>query len=180
VGIDRRGRASPHTDPAGKYFEAGTLPNPEHRFRIDVRETSAPGVSSSSIPVEDSMNDVWTFELPSSIQQGVTYYKKGAFDRKADVGDARDFRWAVDVESREFYNQRLTTKQNQLGPVVRVSSGEFYTKTRTLPLMRNRGDGTFEYFGKAADEIAVDLSVNAGDIYLRDAEERRADFHSLN
>ena len=126
------------------------------------------------------MNDVWTFELPSSIQQGVTYYKKGAFDRKADVGDARDFRWAVDVESREFYNQRLTTKQNQLGPVVRVSSGEFYTKTRTLPLMRNRGDRTFEYFGKAADEIAVDLSVNAGDIYLRDAEERRADFHSLN
>ena len=102
MGIDRRGRASPHTDPAGKYFEAGTLPNLEHRFRIDVRETSESGVSSSSIPVKDSMNDVWTFELPSSIQQGVTYYKKGAFDRKADVGDARDFRWAVDVESREF------------------------------------------------------------------------------
>src|SRR6185503_3636326 len=61
----------------------------------------------------------------------------------------------------------LTTKQNQLGPILRVSSGEFYTRTRTRPLLRNKGDGTFEYFGRAADEIAGDLFVDAGDVVLR-------------
>ena len=158
-----------HPDPAGKYFEAGMLQAPEHRFRIEVRETSASGVSKFSVPVESTKNsDVWTFELPSSAQPGVSFYRKGAFDRKAGIGDERDFRWAVDVEGKEFYNQQLTTKQDQLGPVMRVTSGEFYTKTRTLPLLRNKGNGTFEYFGRAADEIAADFFVD-GDVVLRSA-----------
>ena len=73
------------------------------------------------------------------------------------------------MEGKEFYNEQLTTKQNQLGPVMRVTSGEFYTKTRTHPLLRNRGDGTFEYFGRAADEVAADLFVEVGDVVLRSA-----------
>jgi Icc-related predicted phosphoesterase len=50
---------------------------------------------------------------------------------------------------------------------MRVTNAEFYTRTRTLPLLRNRGNGTFEYFGRAADEIAADLFVAAGDLVLR-------------
>ena len=170
VTIVFRGLMVFHSDPAGKYFEAGMLPAPEHRFRIEVRETSASGVSSFSVPVESSKNhDVWTFELPNSIQRGVNLFKNGAFDRKAGIGDERDFRWAVDVEGKEFYNRQLSTKQNQLGPVMRLTSGEFYTKTRTRPLLRNKGNGTFEYFGRAADEIAADLFVGAGDVVLRSA-----------
>ena len=77
--------------------------------------------------------------------------------------------WAVDFEGKEFYNQQLTTKQNQLGPIMRVTSGEFYTKTRTVPLLRNRGNGTFEYFGSAADEVAANLFAD-GDVVLRSAK----------
>lgn len=170
VTIVFRGLMAFHPDPAGKYFETGILQAPEHRFHIEVRETSVSGVSSFSVPVEsseNSLNDVWTFELPGSIQQGVSFYQKGAFDRKAGIGDPRDFRWAVDLEGKEFYNQQLTTKQNQLGPVMRVTSGEFYTKTRTLPLLRNKGNGTFEYFGRAADEIATGWNGDGGDVVLR-------------
>ncbi len=64
-------------------------------------------------------------------------------------------------------NQQLTTKQNQLGPVLRLTSGEFYTKAKTPPLLRNRGNGTYEYFGSGADAVAGDLFAGAGDVVLR-------------
>ena len=158
-----------HPDPARQYFEAGILRAPQHKFRIEVLEKSSAGVSSFTVPSEslrDAENDVWSFEFTGS-NRGVSFYQNGAFDRKAGIGDERDFRWAVDVEGKEFYNQQLTTKQNQLGLVLRVNSGEFYTKTRTRPLLRNKGNGTVDYFGMAADEIAGDLFVDAGDVVLR-------------
>ena len=167
VTIVFRGLLVFHPDPARQYFEAGILRAPEHNFRIEVRETSATGVSSFVVPTE-TQDDVWSFEFAGAANRGVNYYQNGAFDRKAGIGDARDFRWAVDFEGKEFYNQQLATKQNQLGPIMRVTSGEFYTKTRTAPLLRNRGNGTFEYFGSAADEVAANLLAD-GDVVLRSA-----------
>jgi len=159
-----------HPDPAAQYVEAGILRAPQHKLRIDVLEKSSAGVSRFTVPSESlggAENDVWSFEFASS-NRGVSLYQHGAFDRKAGIGDERDLRWAVDLEGKEFYDQELTTKQNQLGPILRVSSGEFYTRTRTRPLLRNKGNGTFEYFGSAADEIAADLFVE-GDVVLRSA-----------
>lgn len=172
VTIVFRGLLVLHPDPARQYFEAGILRAPEHRFRIEVLEKSSAGISRFTVPSEflsGAPNDVWSFEFTSSANRGVNFYQNGAFDRKAGVGDERDFRWAVDLEGKEFYNQQLTTKQNQLGPVLRVTSGEFYTKTKTRPLLRNRGNGTFEYFGSAADDVAADLFVDSGDVVLRSA-----------
>ena len=160
-----------HPDPAHQYFEAGILRAPEHQFRIEVLEKSSAGASSYVVPAEllnGAQNDVWSLEFKSSGKRSISFYQNGAFDRKAGIGDERDFRWAVDMEGKEFYNQQLTTKQNQLGPIMRLTSGEFYTKTRTQPLLRNRGNGTFEYFGSVADEIAADLFVD-GDVVLRSA-----------
>lgn len=172
VTIVFRGLQVFHPDPARQYFEAGILRAPAHKFRIEVLEKSSAGVSSFTVPSEslrDAENDVWSFEFQGSAKRGISFYQNGPFDRKAGIGDEKDFRWAVDVEGKEFYNQELTTKQNQLGPVLRLTSGEFYTKTRTRPLLRNKGNGTFEYFGSAADEIAADLFVDAGDVVLRSA-----------
>ena len=161
-----------HPDPARQYVEAGILRAPEHKLRIEVREKSATGVSSFTVPSESlrgAENDVWSFDFTSSPNRGVNFYQNGMFDRKAGIGDERDFRWAVDLEGKEFYNHELTTKQNQLGPILRVTSGEFYTKAKTRPLLRNKGNSTFEYFGSVADEIAADLFVEAGDVVLRSA-----------
>ena len=168
VTIVFRGLLVFHPDPARQYFEAGILRAPEHKFRMEVRETSSTSVSSFVVPTE-TQDDVWSFEFAGAGNRGVSFYQNGAFDRKAGIGDARDFRWAVDFEGKEFYNQQLTTKQNQLGPIMRVTSGEFYTKTRTVPLLRNRGNGTFEYFGSAADEVAANLFAD-GDVVLRSAK----------
>jgi hypothetical protein len=117
VTIVFRGLQVFHPDPARQYFEAGILRAPEHKFHIEVLEKSSAGVSSFRVPSESlgsAENDVWSFEFASS-NRGVSLYQKGAFDRKAGIGDERDFRWTVDLEGKEFYNQQLTTKQNQLG-----------------------------------------------------------------
>jgi hypothetical protein len=173
VTIVFRGLQVFHPDPARQYVEAGILRAPEHKLRIEVREKSSAGVSSFTVPSETlrgAENDVWSFEFKHSANRGINFYQNGAFDRKAGIGDERDFRWAVDIEGKEFYNQELITKQNQLGPILLVTGGEFYTRTRTRPLLRNKGNGTFEYFGSAADEIAADLLVDAGDdVVLRSA-----------
>lgn len=161
-----------HPDPAREYFEAGILPAPGHQFRVEVREKTSSGVSTFSVPlppITTLMNDSWSLEFTSPVKRGISLYQSGAFDRKAGIGDARDFRWAVDVEGAEFYNQQVTIKENQLGPILRMTSGEFYTKGKSRPLMRRQGDGTFQLFGSIAEEIAADF-VTRGDVVLRSAK----------
>ncbi len=158
-----------HPDPAREYFEAGILPAPGHRFRVEVREKTNSGVSTFSVPlppVTNLVNDSWSLEFTSPAKRGISLYQGGAFDRKAGIGDSRDFRWAVDIEGTEFYNQQVAIKENQLGPILRMTSGEFYTKGKSRPVMRRQGDGTFQLFGSIAEEIAADF-VTGGDVVLR-------------
>jgi hypothetical protein len=173
VTIVLRGLMVFHPDPAREYFEAGILPAPGHRFRVEVREKTDAGVSTYSVPlppITDLVNDSWSLEFMSPTKQGISFYQGGAFDRKAGVGDARDFRWAVDIEGTEFYNQQVMIKENQLGPILRMTSGEFYTRAKSRPTMRRQGDGTYQYFGSVAEEIAADFHIVRGDVVLRSAK----------
>ena len=171
VTIVLRGLMVFHPDPAREYFEAGILPAPGHLFRVEVREKTNSGVSTFSVPLPaDLVNDSWSLEFKSPTKQGITFFQGGAFDRKAGIGDPRDFRWALDIEGTEFYNQQVTIKENQLGPILRLTSGEFYTTDKSRPMMRRQGDGTFQYFGSVAEEIAADLHNVRGDVVLRSAK----------
>src|SRR6266446_7009751 len=132
-----------HPDRADQYFEVGILPAPEHEFRMQLIEKSLDGVSSFLVPLGQYMSDkpdVWSLDFPSSTK-GVTFYKGGSFDRKGGTGDNRE-----------------------LVMMLHVNGGEFYTKTTTLPLTRRKGDGTFEYFGRIAQEIATDVFLEDGDM----------------
>ena len=158
-----------HPDPGQKYVEVGVLQAPEHQLGIEVREISRKGVSTFSIPfpqLEHADRDVWQFEFASRSTKGISFYQNGAFDRKRGLGDARDFRWVVDLEGGEFYDRELPTNTNQLGLVLHVTSGEFSTKAKTAPLVRKKGDGTFQYFGSAAEEVATEVFTE-GDTVLR-------------
>jgi hypothetical protein len=173
VTIVLRGLMVFHPDPAREYFEAGILPAPGHRFRVEVREKTNSGISTFVVPlppVTNLVNDSWSLEFMSPPKRGISFYQKGAFDRKAGIGDPRDFRWAVDIEGTEFYNEQVMIKENQLGPIVRMTSGEFYTKSRSRPVMRRQGDGTFQHFGSVAEEIAADFLIKEGDVVLRSAK----------
>ena len=158
-----------HPDPARQYFEVGILPAPEHEFRMQVLEKSLDGASSSFVPLGQFVNsktDVWSLEFPSQ-SKGVSFYQSGSFDRKSGVGNSRDFRWLIDLEGADFYNRKLQPDTGQLGVLLRVYGGEFYTKTTTLPLMRKKGDGRFEYFGRVAMEIATDVFLENSDMVLK-------------
>ena len=161
-----RGLMVIHPDPARAYFEAGILKAPGHQFRVEVREKTSVGVSKYLVPLPPFTNDAWSLEFTSPAKRGISLYQSGAFDRKAGIGDPRDFRWAVDIEGTEFYNEQVKIKENQLGPIVRVTSGEFYTKDKSRPVLRRQGDGTFQLFGSIAEEIAADY-VTRGDVVLR-------------
>ncbi len=155
-----------HPDPARQYFDVGILKAPEHEFRVQVLENSPEGVSSFSVPIAQSGSDAWSLAFPSPTS-GVSFYQNGSFDRKSGVGDEMDFRWAIDLRGKEFYDRELQTDSDQLGLLLRVRNGQFYTNKRTPPLMRKKGDGTFEYFGRAAQEVATDVSLEEGDLVLR-------------
>jgi len=61
-------------------------------------------------------------------------------------------------------------KSDQASLVMRITGGEFYTKKRTLPLMRKQGDGKFQYFGRVTDELATNINLADGDFVLRSGE----------
>lgn len=165
-----RGLMAFHPDPARQYVEIGILRVPEHEFRIRVRENSSNGVSIFTLPLAQlgsPQHDLWFLEFAAANGQGVRFYQSEPFDRNSGVGDEKDFRWLIDLEGKEFYDRHLATKSEQPALVLRMSGGDFYTKKRTLPLMRKKGDGRFQYFGRVADELATDISLDEGDIVLR-------------
>jgi hypothetical protein len=157
-------------DSERRYFDVGILNAPEHELRIEVRENSPDGVSVSSVPLPSirSKGLIWSLEFANS--QGVTFYQSEPFDRNRDVGDEKDSRWLVDLEGAEFYHRQLPVKSDQLSLVLRMTGGEFYSKKRTLPLMRKEGDGKFHYFGRVTDELATDINLADGDLVLRSRE----------
>src|ERR1044071_2068208 len=160
-----RGLMAFRRDHEEQSFAVGILPAPEHEFTIQVLEKSPQGISSYSIPMNVAKGDTWLVEIPAQ-RNGVSYYQNGVFDRQNGVGDIRDFRWLIDLEGKEFYGHRLATNRQHMAVEVKFSSGEFYTKTTTSPLQRRMGGDTFEYFGRAAQEIATDVFLEDGDFVL--------------
>lgn len=165
-----RGLMILHPDPSHEYLDARIVNATDHEFRIQVRENSPNGVSIVTVPLPQlkrPANEVWSLKFGTSASEGFRLYQNGTFNRNRDIGDEKDFRWLIDLEGKEFYDRRLVTRSDQDDIVLRISSGEFYTKKRTLPMMRRKGDGRFQYFGAAADEIATDISLGKGDLVLR-------------
>jgi hypothetical protein len=160
-----RGLMAFRRDHEEQTLAVGILPAPEHEFTMQVLEKSAQGISTYSIPVNVSKGDTWLVEIPAQ-RNGVSYYQNGVFDRQKGLGDARDFRWLIDLEGKEFYGRKLAIDQQRMGVEVKFSSGEFYTKTTTRPLQRKMGGKTFEYFGRVAQEIATDVFLENGDFVL--------------
>src|SRR5215216_1073466 len=163
-----RGLMALRQDHEEHTLAVGILLAPEHEFTMQVLEKSAQGVSTYSIPMNQLMGskgDIWLVEVPAQ-RNGVSYYQNGVFDRKQGLGDIRDFRWLIDLEGKEFYGRKLAIDQQHMGVEVKFSNGEFYTKTTTRPLQRKMGAKTFEYFGRAAQEIATDVFLEDGDFVL--------------
>lgn len=164
-----RGLMAFQPDAGRQYLDVGILYAPQHEFRIQVKETSDVGGSVVFIPVPPASTprSVWTLVSANSNAGGISFYQTGAFDRAADLGHERDTRWLIDLEGAEFHKRQLTLTNDQLRLVLRVSAGDFYTNKRTAALMRRKGDGRFQYFGRVTEELATDISLVEGDLVIR-------------
>jgi hypothetical protein len=159
-----------HFDTEKLLYEVGVLRAPNHQLRIHVEKRSPSGTSEILVPVEElgSLDKrIWTLELTNPGTQGISTYQNGAFNRKKGIGDDRDFRWTVDLEGEEFYNNALSIKTALLGPIIRIPSGMFYTMTKTEPLLRKQGDHAFQEFGSIAEDIAADIWLDNGEAILK-------------
>ena len=160
----------PTTSPKPLQYEVGVLRAPDHQLRIHVEKKSPSGTSEILVPVAklgSLEKSIWQLELTNPAIKRISTYQSGAFDRKRGIGDDRDFRWIVDLEGEEFYNNPLSIKTALLGPIIGIPTGMFYTRTKTGPFLRKQGDRAFEDFGSIADDIAVDIWLDYGAAILK-------------
>src|SRR5262249_9228670 len=94
----------------------------------------------------------------------------GSFNRQTGSGNDQDFRWIIDLENNEFpYGDIDTTfhlNRTKLPHIIRVTSGELYTRLKSQPLDRIKNQDPAALFGPIAGVIGCDIKVNTGDVKL--------------
>lgn len=148
-----------------QQLEVGVLPTEGHVFRVTTfRKGSAKG-TPTPLPAPRQRN--WRLDAPAG--QGITRREKGEFKRETHGFD-EDFRWIMDLEGGEFYDDDLTEKLRTSGlkPVIRVPGGDLYTKLLAPDLLRSKGKGEFKDFGKIAAVTACDITFEGEEVKLLD------------
>lgn len=103
---------------------------------------------------------VFTLEVPNIIP-AVSYFQPNGFNRQEDQGDEKDFRWIVDLESSEFYNQELVKVTDVIMPRFHIKIGTFYTLYKSKSKYKRVANGRDN--GLEIGRIAYYMGAN---IYL--------------
>lgn len=110
--------------------------SPDHTFSIEVREKMKDGSAPDIIRMRNrGMLEPYGVRInlyPPSIE-GIRMYTPGDFDRSYPNSDPNDFRWIVDLASREFHNNPLEVDGPGTQPRITIHDGLFYTLATTDP-----------------------------------------------
>lgn len=148
-------------------FEIGILDEPrEHVPRImKIRN----GVLESTFLLRDFIKarpGLWRLVVDQPTTTGVTTRPSdmGTVDRINTDPRSTDFRLILNLSNSEFPYGRLTSRElnfSKLPVVIRIPSGEFYTKLQSDLLKRHvRPNGAFNDFGHIAGVMGCDISLN--------------------
>lgn len=153
-----------------RFCEVGFLPAEGHQLRINTMRNHNE-IASENLKPADA---IW--ELYTKDPKGISIHTDGQPFTRLTHSDERDFRWLVDLEGPEFYNEDLTNQVNTsiLMPVLHIPSGELYTSDRSKHnLQRAKGDGEAEEFGKIAVDTGCDITTEGDEVTLvnRDSDE---------
>lgn len=156
------------------WFEIGFLFGediPHHHPRINIYRNS---VLDRIFYLEEHIDPdypLWRLVVDNPIGGGVSTYTPGPFNRKM-YPDEKDFRWIMDIESEEFYNEDLTRKLNtrRLLPILRVPHGVFYTRLKSVDLKRFKDGSEEKAFGCAAAVIGCDIPLLGGGARLMEED----------
>ncbi|HEX2269768.1 MAG TPA: hypothetical protein VHH35_09545 [Pyrinomonadaceae bacterium] len=157
-----------------KCMEIGILNEPQlHKPRI---MTFRNGVREDTFLLDMSNGPVlWKLEVDNPVTPGTTLRQHGTgpINRMDTSTPDDDFRWILNLENAEFpyrnIEQRFGLDRTDLKRIVRVTSGEFYTRLKSPLLRRKENNGTPVDFGAIAGVIGLDINVHSGGAKLTGA-----------
>ena len=151
------------------FFEIGILDErPSHVPRI---MTFKDGVRENTRLLETVMDKppvLWKLEVDQPVKQGIVTRQASTdlINRLDQSVPEDDFRWIIDLEDQEFpygnIDKRFMLNRFKFKHVVRVNTGEFYTRLKSAFLRRKPVNGTASDFGPVAGVIGCDIKVNTG------------------
>jgi hypothetical protein len=95
----------------------------------------------------------------------VGFYQVDEIFNRATNRHDQDFRWAIDVEGPDLYNDQVRNRRPHYKPKLMIKNGTFYTSEKTYSTFKwvNQRDPTIEsYLGVIDYCIAARIKLNSG------------------
>jgi hypothetical protein len=145
---------------------------PGHQLKITIVKEEGESREISSFNISPSVGQLFKFiTLSTADDRGVTCYKDDATLNDPRLRRPRptppsgvgkhDFRWIADLEGVEFHNSKLTLLEKIFLPIIKIKTGEFYTRRVTdefFVQVQNRRI-IRPFFGNTAEEIGTEIAV---------------------
>jgi len=138
--------------------------DPSHHLDIRIFRTSGAGKCQQIFQTTDEVNPVTMKTISVAIDGQETnanaqFFHGIGFNRESGAGDAKDFRWLLDLES---YYGALEKNTPFFRTKAQVSHGVFYTYQRTNSKFNGKGGP----FSSAGDPLTYIAKIMAADIPL--------------
>ncbi|SRR6266404_4472334 len=143
--------------------EVGVHNQSDHFLSVEVEENGK-SVHRWTGHAAGQVNNSYFLKGSPELPYVCFYHPRETFNR--ETGDAKDFRWILDLESSEFYSprrgerRRLERRGSVLRPLFTIDTGQFHTLSRSHCTYRRQ-----DFAGNAASiiplgKIAVEIGLN--------------------
>ena len=149
-----------------RYMEIGVLE--EKHAHVPRIMTFRNGVREETMLLDlDGNRQVLQLMVDDPATTGITLREDaGQFNRMANPPSDEDFRWILDLENAEFpyvdIEKNFKVNRTKLKRVVKITSGEFYTRLKSSVLRRSENGGTPVDFGAVGGVMGLAIPVNSG------------------
>lgn len=104
----------------------------EHRLRIDISGGDCgPEYQYNADDLWNLAADTFLLDIEQKADSVAFYEKRGNFNRASATADPQDFRWLLDAETPDLYNDETRYKKAYYGPKLLVKNGTFFTLCKT-------------------------------------------------
>lgn len=134
----------------------------EHNLQIVVLESCREifSIGGGVKPIQINEMEIAVQNKPND----VAYFYGTDFDRAQNIGDDKDFRWLLDLESYPFHAGKLNRTDDKFSTKLKVGHGTFYTYQHTNSTFKVRGgDNNGTPLGHVAKIMAADIPVAANE-----------------
>lgn len=152
------------------HCEVGVLnQDPKHQLRIRIEGGTCAGAYEYT---HDQLKLVaeksFRIEIEGAIPNVDFYQAAKTFNRETATGPEfdNDFRWLIDVETPDLYNDEVRRKKKHYGPKLMVKNGTFFTQEKThstFKFVERRSGGDEPPLGSIAFCSAAKIKLKSGE-----------------